>query len=294
MQGLRCPSCGSENIVFDGTEIYCADCGYVLDEALIDMRKEWVLHDQEDVIKHAHAEGSYSPDMYDRGLGSVIIEFSRDARNRKLNRYQKSVAYRLRKVQKRNTMKNAKNIVFLLSETDRIAKAIGLPEHVKTDALNICRKVFENRLTRGRSIEESASACVAIACLMNKIPVNNRTFFSVIRERSNIMHIAKKIKHALNIVYNPLGIDDYINLYGNRFSLSQEERDSVRQAVMKVISSGKLQSFTVKTIVAAIVYLLCIDGKREMTRERYSEIADISLTTMRKIIKIMKNLLIEN
>ncbi len=294
MQGLKCPSCGSENVVFDGAELYCADCGYVIDDSYIDGRREWVFHNQDDVKKHAHAEGSYSPLMYDYGLGSVITEFSRDGHNQKLSKHQKNVAYRLKKVHRQNTMKNAKNIVFLLSETNRIALAIGVPEHVKIDALNICRKVFEHRLTRGRGIDVTAAACVAIACLLNKIPVNNRTFQAVLTEPADVMHAARKIRSELNIVYSPLGVEDYINLYGSRFSLSFEEKQAVREAVSLLLNNQKLQSFTVKTIVAVAVYVLCIEGKRNLTRMQFAAMADVSLTTMRKALNIMKNLLIKN
>ncbi len=292
MQGLKCPSCGSENVVFDGAELYCADCGYVIDDSLIDGRKEWAFHNQDDVKKFAHADGSYSPMMYDYGLGSVITEFTRDGHNQKLSRHQKTAAYRLKKVHRQNTMKNSKNIVFLLSETNRIAIAIGVPEHIRTDALYICRKVFEHRLTRGRSIEVTAAACVAVACVVNKIPVNNRTFRSAITEPADVMHAARKIRSALNVVYPPLGIDDYINLYGNKFSLSHEEKQAVKEAVLTIINDQKMQSFTVKTIVAVMIYILCIDGKINMTRMQFAAMADVSLTTMRKALNIMKNLLI--
>jgi transcription initiation factor TFIIIB Brf1 subunit/transcription initiation factor TFIIB len=65
---------------------------------------------------------------------------------------------------------NRKNLIYALSEIDRMACALKLPINIREAASMLYRKAIKKRLIRGRSIEGISAAILYVTCRQYRVP----------------------------------------------------------------------------------------------------------------------------
>jgi transcription initiation factor TFIIB len=288
---VQCPECGSNHLSKDYSraELVCRNCGFVLDENMIDHGPEWRAFDSEQREKRARTGAPMSYTIHDKGLSTMIGWKNRDSYGKSIPTRNRAQIYRLRKWARRIRISNAteRSLAIAFSELDRMASSIGLPRTVRETAAMIYRKAALKKLVRGRSIEGVITAALYAACRQCHVP---RT----LDEISSVAHISKKeigrtyryVSRELGLKLLPTSPEDYISRFCSELKLSGDVRaktvEILQEAAHRELTSGRGPS----GMAAASLYIasvLC--GERRTQREvairnRYKEITqklDISI-----------------
>ncbi len=157
-----CDECGSTALIMSGDqgEIVCEECGLVVDEKNIDHGPEWRAFNATERNEKSRVGAPTTQTMHDKGLTTTIDWKNKDAYGRSLSSDKRQRMGRLRKWQERIRTKDAgeRNLQFALTETDRMASALGVPQSVREVASVIYRRALAEDLIRGRSIEGVATS----------------------------------------------------------------------------------------------------------------------------------------
>jgi len=91
----KCPRCGKNNLVTDAEsgELFCAKCGFVIDEKIWDSGPERMFSDNTNKTRTGDRT---SLARYDRGLSTIINPINKDASGSPLSASMKSSLKRLR------------------------------------------------------------------------------------------------------------------------------------------------------------------------------------------------------
>ena len=183
----KCPECGSKNLITDPkhAELYCADCGVVIAENLVDPGPEWRSYDEEQASKRIRTGPPISYRVHNMGLSTPVPEtFTRTKRLRGIL----------------NMDSNEKILSFALGEIDRMASALKLPTEIREETSVLYRRAAKLNLIKGRSIEELVSAMLYIVCRQYHVP---RT----LKEIAQVSRMPlRKIRRAYIFLVRRLGI----------------------------------------------------------------------------------------
>lgn len=140
----KCPECGSKDLILDRkrAELYCAECGMVIAENIIDLGPEWRAFDSEQFSKRVRVGAPMTNRIHDKGLSNLL---PKDFQGRDDFRRMR------RRVRDSGLMTSERSLIFALSEIDRMACALGLSRDIREAASVLYRKAMKKRLIRGRS-----------------------------------------------------------------------------------------------------------------------------------------------
>ena len=144
----------------------------MIDDDIIDRGPEWRAFDSTQWMKRSRVGAPMTLTIHDKGLSTMIDIRNRDSHGKAISYKNLAQLYRLRKWQSRIRVINAteRNLVFALSELDRMSSALGLPRNLRETAARIYREAVEKNLIRGRSIEGVAATSLYAACRQCSVP----------------------------------------------------------------------------------------------------------------------------
>jgi len=222
-KGLTCPECGSTNIREDPIrgELYCADCGMILEEKLIDIGQEWRAFDSEQMARRARGGAPLTFTKHDKGLtteiGRGVGELHKVA-PRKRAQY-----YRLTKWHKRLIRSKDRNLSLALSELQRIVSFLGLPKSVHEKIAKYYEEVVNKGLVRGRSIE---SVIAALTYAVSREMGTPRTLDEIAEasgiDKREIGRTYRYIARELNIKILPADPITYVPRFCSMLGLSDK------------------------------------------------------------------------
>ena len=105
----QCPECGSTHLSKDYSraELVCRNCGFVLDENMIDQGPEWRAFDSEQREKRARTGAPMTYTIHDKGLSTTIGWKNRDSYGKLIPTRNRAQIYRLRKWARRIRISDA-------------------------------------------------------------------------------------------------------------------------------------------------------------------------------------------
>ncbi len=281
-----CPKCGSTELVYDPErgEIVCARCGYVVEENIVDMGPEWRAFDAGQRERRARTGAPESILLHDKGLSTDI------GMSKNLSALTREKIYRLRKWQSRLRVSEAmeRNLVFALSELDRLASNLHLPKYVEEEAARLYREAVRRDLIKGKPIESIIAACVYIACRLLKIP---RTLDEV----AAVSKVSKKdigkgyrfIARKLNLTPKKLLIKpaEYVNRFADELGLSEKVRRRAVKLLEMAYSVGLTSGKSPSGLVAAALYVASLIEGEKKTQREVAEVAHVTEVTVRNRYK---------
>jgi transcription initiation factor TFIIB len=286
----QCPECGSNHLSKDYSraELVCRNCGFVLDEDIIDHGPEWRAFDSEQREKRARTGAPMTYTIHDKGLSTMIGWKNRDSYGKSIPTRNRAQIYRLRKWARRIRISNAteKSLAMAFSELDRMASSMGLPRTVRETAAMIYRKAALKKLVRGRSIEGVITAALYAACRQCHVP---RT----LDEISSIAHISKKeigrtyryVSRELGLKLLPTSPEDYISRFCSELKLSGDVRAKtvaiLRDAADRELTSGRGPS----GMAAASLYIASVLCGERRTQREVANVAGVTEVTIRNRYK---------
>lgn len=266
----KCPECGSKNIITDPkhAELYCADCGVVIAENLVDLGPEWRAYDEEQASKRIRTGPPMSYRIHNKGLSTPTPKLLVHTK-------------RLRGII--NMDSSEKTLAFALTEIDRMASALYLPNDIKEETSVLYRRAMKKKLIRGRSVEELVSAMLYITCRRCGVPRTLKEIAKVSKMplrkiRRAYLFLLKK----LEIKLAPADPARYIPRFCSELGLS----DATRERAIKILKddkgTGAAKGWSPTGTAAAAIYLATILSDESVKEKDIAKVAGTTQITIRK------------
>ncbi|QFU82806.1 transcription initiation factor IIB [Natronorubrum aibiense] len=286
-EGVRsCPECDSSSLVrsSDESEVSCEDCGLILEEETIDRGPEWRAFNHSERNSKSRVGAPTTQTMHDKGLTTTIDWKNKDAYGRSLSSDKRNQMNRLRKWQERIRTKDAgeRNLQFALSETDRMASALGVPRSVREVASVLYRRALSEDLIRGRSIEGVATSTLYAACRMEGIPRSLDEVSAVSRvERMEIGRTYRYISQELSLEMEPVDPKKYVPRFCSELDLSEEVQAKANEIIDTTAEQGMLSGKSPTGYAAAAIYASALLCNEKKTQREVADVAQVTEVTIR-------------
>lgn len=261
----KCPECGSKSIITDPkhAELYCADCGVVIAESIVDLGPEWRAYDAEQASKKVRTGPPMSYRIHNKGLSTPTPR----------------ALMRTKRLRGISIDSSEKTLAFALIEIDRMACALKLPNDIREATSVLYRKAAKHNLIKGRSVEELVSAMLYITCRQYGVP---RT----LKEIAKVSRMPlKKIRRAylfllkkLEIKLAPADPALYVPRFCSELGLSDVTRERAIEIIKRDKGTGAAKGWAPTGTAAAAIYIVAnLSGNGEHRDEK--EIAKVAGTT---------------
>ena len=289
----KCPECKGSRLIrdYEKGELLCAQCGLIIAENIQDLGPEWRAFDAEQKGKRARGGAPIKYMRPNKGLVTEIDQYNRDIRGAKIPSKKQAQLYRMRKWHKRASIASSmeRNLAIALSELDRIASYLGLPENVRESAALLYRKCIEKGLIRGRLIESVVSAVLYAICREYGIP---RTLDEIADvsgvEKKEIGRTYRFISHELDLKVPLTDPTQYVPRFTAALKLSGEVQEKAIGLLKKAIVKGLISGRGPTGVAAAAVYIASAMVGERRTQKEVADIAGVTEVTIRNRYRELK------
>jgi len=270
-----CPNCGSRNVVrdFEHGEVYCNDCGMIIDENIVDTGPEWRAYTPDEALRKARTGPPATYRAYNKGLGTGTGPRTPKSRT----------DFRTKRLEAAiTTTGHEKILAYALGEIERMSAALGLPGDTREETSLLFRKIMGKGLLRGRSIEEIVSGLLFIVCKKQEIP---RTMNEIAKvSRSTLKKIRRTyffLARHLDLKLKPSDPSLYIPRFCSKLGLSARVRECAMLILKK--DNGRMQSRGRSPIgiAGAAIYTASKICSEWRTAEQIARATDTTAITIR-------------
>src|SRR3990167_611994 len=281
----KCPECGSINLIInkDKGEIICKDCGYVVEERMIDFGQEWREFDSEQGEKRRRTGAPLTFTKFDRGLGTDIggVSDVYQLQSKERNKY-----FRLRKWQHRVSTAIERNLKLALAELKRVSSFLKLPPAVEEEAARIYTMAVQRGLVRGRSMESVVAGALYASCRRHEVP---RTLDEISEasgiDKKEIGRTYRFITRELGIRILPSNPVDYIPRFASALNLNAETQSKAVEILEKAQEAELTSGRGPTGIAAASLYVAALVNNEKRTQREVADIAGVTEVTIRNRYK---------
>ncbi|ELZ06091.1 Transcription factor TFIIB cyclin-related protein [Natrialba asiatica DSM 12278] len=256
----------------------------VIEEEVIDRGPEWRAFNAAERDSKSRVGAPTTQTMHDKGLTTTIDWKNKDAYGRSLSSDKRSQMNRLRKWQERIRTKDAgeRNLQFALSETDRMASALGVPRSVREVASVLYRRALDEDLIRGRSIEGVATSTLYAACRMEGIPRSLDEVAAVSRvNRMEIGRTYRYISQELGLEMEPVNPKKYVPRFCSELDLPEEVQAKANEIIDTTAEQGMLSGKSPTGYAAAAIYASALLCNEKKTQKEVADVAQVTEVTIR-------------
>src|SRR5436305_5304502 len=154
----RCPNCGSFALYVDPVrgERVCDNCGFVVDEALVDQGPDWTTFEGDDRIRSGPPPSVMPPD---KGLGSMVGNGLRDAKGNPIDARRLAALNRLRRLSRWTRYDRTERALAPgLAQLSSLSSRLGLAPAFRERAAILPRRALEAGPFRRRPMEAIVAA----------------------------------------------------------------------------------------------------------------------------------------
>lgn len=255
------------------------------------MGPEWRAFDSEQKEKKARGGAPIKFMRPNKGLVTEIDQYNRDIRGGKISPKKQAQLYRMRKWHKRVSISSSmeRNLVIALSELDRVASSLGLPDNIKESAALLYRRAVKEELIRGRLIESVVAAVIYAICRIQGIP---RT----LDEISKASGIPKKeIGRAYRFIKIELQVDvpltnpsQYISKFATALRLGGEVQEDAVKLIGRALRKGLVSGRGPTGVSAAALYIASAMHGEKKTQKEVADVAGVTEVTIRNRYRELK------
>ena len=281
----KCPECHGQLVAdHEHGETACRECGLVVDEAKVDRGPDWRAFDSQERDRKARVGSPTTNMMHDKGLSTTIDWRNKDTHDNPLSARQRQQVERLRTWNERFRTRDSQDRTLKagLTEINRMASALNLPDPTRETAGVIYRRALEDGLLPGRSIEGVATAAVYAAARQARTARSLDELADVSRiARVVLMRAYRYIARELGLEIRPADPLEYLPRFASELDVSdtveRRARDLLDTAMGDEYASGK----NPVRLAAAALYAAGLVVSEKVSQEDVSAVADISQVTIR-------------
>ena len=284
--GRVCPECGGTNFIEDQArgELYCARCGFIMKEDIIDTGQEWRAFDSEQMSRRARGGAPLTFTKHDKGLTTEIGKGLGELY--KVPAKKRAQYYRLTKWHKRLIKSKDRNLSFALSELQRIVSFLNLSKPIHERIARYYERSVNKGLVRGRSIE---SVVAAITYAVSREFGSPRTLDEISEasgvEKREIGRTYRYIARELGIRILPADPVTYVPRFCSMLGLS----DRVQARAIQILNKAKKHDITSGKgptgVAAAAIYIACVLVGEKRTQREVADIVGVTEVTIRNRYK---------
>lgn len=285
-KGHVCPECGNTRFIEDTSrgERYCAKCGFIMKEDIVDTGQEWRAFDSEQMSRRARGGAPLTFTKHDKGLTTEIGKGLGELY--KVPAKKRAQYYRLTKWHKRLIKSKDRNLSFALSELQRVISFLNLPHPVHERIARYYEQAVNKGLVRGRSIE---SVVAAITYAVSREFETPRTLEEISEasgvEKREIGRTYRYISRELGIRILPANPVNYVPRFCSMLGLS----DKVQAKAIEILKKAKKFDITSGKgptgVSAAAIYVACVLGGEKRTQREVADIVGVTEVTIRNRYK---------
>ncbi len=284
-----CPNCNKGQIIVDDDtgEKVCNTCGIVSVEKVLSTGPEYRVFNLQEGKDRKRAGAGYNINLHDNGL-STVISGNRDYTGKLLDDETRYKMFRLKRQDNRSKLikNHSKNLSVALSEIDRIASKIDIPESVRKNAAFLYRKALDKELIRGRSIDAFVAACVYASCRIIGVP---RPLYQVSNvskcKQPEVAMIYRLLIKELNLKPPVDGPYKFIPGIASKLGLSLKTERLAADILKKADERNELVGKNPRGMAAAALYMACKEVDEKLVQSQISSAAGTSEVTIRNRMK---------
>jgi transcription initiation factor TFIIB len=276
-----CPECAG-NLVTDGGEISCTDCGLIIEDQRLDHGPEWRSFEG-DESNSRRTGAALTPARHDRGLSSEI-GYGGDANGNTLSAKKRRQISRLRRqhTRARWRSKAENNLAHACGEIARMTSALELPQSITEEASTIYRAAHREGLVPGRSIETMTAGSVYAACRCRGLPRTTAEITEVARCDQEKIQLGYRVLNVeLGLETKVPGVTDRIPRFASACNVSDRVHHRAVELARLAEDSGIANGRNPSGVAAACIYLAGRELGVNYTQAELAEIAEVSIQTLR-------------
>ena len=289
----RCPNCGSFALYVDPVrgERVCDNCGFVVDEGLVDQGPDWTTFEGDDRIRAGPPPSVMAPD---KGLGSMVGNGLRDAKGNPIDARSVAALNRLRRVSRWTRYDRTERALAPgLAQLSSLSSRLGLAPAFRERAAILLRKAIEAGLSRGRSMDAIVAAVVYLAAKQLGAP---RGLHELAEATGVTVHrislTAKVVARELGVFSRASRAEDFVPRFASQLGLDAR----VGERAMNLVAQGKdskiLEANSPVGIAAGALYLASEDLDVPLTQAQIARLTGVSEVTIRKHYRLLKDFLL--
>ncbi len=280
VEGLKCPYCGSKNIIFDyeRNELVCADCGSVIEDRLIDYGFEHRFFKNRETTPRT--SGNYTFRIHDNGIGGSLpdihtVSFRQREKWRKMSRLQKKI----------RSNNDEKILEKSLRHLNRFIELLRPPSYVSETAGKILKKALIGKNYKEKTLREMAAAALYLAYKINGLPKSVKVYSKEVGiPHSRLWHAQRKIYESVKNLNKMIKEDDptrYIPYLVNKLKLSRKVEYLAEYLAYLAKKEGLTNGKGALGIATASVYISSILLDEKRTQLEIAEAVNVSDVTIR-------------
>ncbi|MFB6181061.1 MAG: transcription initiation factor IIB family protein [Candidatus Nanohalobium sp.] len=278
----RCPNCDETSFSEDSSkgELYCTNCGSIVDEDRIDFSEEWRAFDAEEKSKKSRSGGSITFTKSDKGMKTKIGS-SGELNNVKGSKRQQY--YRMKKWDNRTSNSKERLLQRGLSEMKKLVSQLGLPDSVSEEAARLLEKSREEGIVKGRNLEVLVAALTFLVARNQGTPRTLDEFAEAISTKKR--KLGKTYRYAareLDIPIQPAKPEDFVPRFGEQLGFNGREQAHAKRIIDEAREEGLLAGKSPKSVVAGVFYIVSSLEDKELTQKEIAEKVGVTEVTVRK------------
>jgi len=277
-----CYNCGSSELGRDDAkgEIFCKNCGTIIDEDRIDTSKEWRAFSSEDSKTKSRAG---SPITYTKADKGISTQIGYGGEINRLPGNKRGQYYRMRKWDRRAANSQTRSLQNALTELEKIISDLNLPRSVYEEAARLTEKARKEDIIKGRGIEPTVAALTYLVARKQQVP---RTINEV-AEAANTSErkLGKTYRHTarkLEMEINPTKPEEFIPRYTSELKTSGSVQATSKKIIRQARDKKTLAGRSPKAIVAAAIYIAAILENERLTQKEVADTVGVTSVTIRK------------
>ena len=281
----KCPECGNGNLSENREkgEVICKQCGFVIDDSIVDFGKDRIL-DDEDFAKKSRTGAPFDPRVSD----NLTTEIGSYDDLRKLPAKTRMLMQRIRQKNRWASSALAQNLNQNLSNLKLIASQLKLPNSIEKETARVYRECVEKSITLARSNENILAASIYIACKLNSLPKSLNEIAGATKiDKFAIAKTAKLIMKRLKIQVRPSNPVDFIARFASELKLDAKVQTRAVKLIEKIERAGLNSGKNPISLAATALYITALMEKQKVTQKRLAEVSGITETTLRSRTKEM-------
>ncbi len=288
----RCPNCGSFAIYLDSIrgERVCDNCGFVVDEGLVDQGPDWTTFEGDDRIRAGPPPSVMAPD---KGLGSMVGNGLRDAKGNPIDARSVAALNRLRRVSQWTRYDRTERALAPgLAQLSSLSSRLGLAPVFRERAAILLRQTIEAGLSRGRSMDAIVAAVVYLAAKQLGAP---RGLHELAQATGVTVHrislTAKVVSRELGVFSRASRAEDFVPRFASQLELQPQVGERALSLVARVKDTKTLEANSPVGIAAGALYLASEELDVPMTQAQIARLTGVSEVTIRKHYRLLKELI---
>lgn len=272
----KCPECGAKG-EFDGTEVYCPDCGLVLQDYLLERGPSFYSKEDSDRLIEANPPSTNTMPLM--GQGSQVGDGSyKNTKSRK--------EMQLVWAQKRTKQSFcSQSLQDSLVKFQRICEKLELPDYVQEGGAIILRKMYNEGMTRGREKKKIMTGLMILLCRQYDIirtpdEIVETTGFGTGDHKKVLEALSsyKKLCDELDMKMQPFTCVDYTKRLCDTFRIYGEKREEAVKLAKRMEGRG---GYSPRTVASAVLYIT----EDNLTQRELSEEMDVTSLAIRNRYK---------